>query len=1138
MADTNINTAAYGSLDHHSTGAPRWVVSTAPGVAYAFTVNSSEELVYHKYTTAGGWGSAQNIYTSGDVERFDIYYDKWTKNVTTDKIHIVWQESTTDTVLHNSLDVSDDSLDGQNTIYSATSVGTIDNLAYGQISIVRAEGGNLYVWAQTDATPEYIFYRSTDGGSNWTSRATSGLWETGGDRIQLQPGNETDTNDIYCLYIDIVTGGNSIFTLKTYDNSANSWSESSAIVSDIYQWSTGIGGVLNGAQRHSDGHIIAVLLNSSDLSTSDFRVYDITNGSTWSTLTEPISNTDDWHYPTIMINQNNDDLYACYVGKEDGTEVINASVNTYYMKSTDDGSTWDSAGTKVSETQDDHRISSCPPSVGSDGGDLVLVWFNDDLNNLVSNIGNMVSITVEVDTDDSQGAYLKGSVDSSDSADAYTHGQDSTSGAQEAYTAGQDDEIDSQSAFLQGSQDTTDSAEAFTHGQDTETDSVEAFLAGGIVSTDSQEAYLKGQDTASDSVPAFMSTESSALDNIPAYTKGLDTDVDSLEAYLAGGIITQDNLEAYLKGQDVEADNIEAYTHGQLHVVESVEAFTKGGSDITTSIGAFLAGGIVSTDNVPAYTAGQDTATDSLEAFAQGSLDTSDSVEAYMLGALGASASVDAYTKGQDTATDSTPAMVVSTTDTTDSVSAFCAGEVGDAVVAVATVNCKGSTGTQDITANGLGTRTPKAAILITSRADVDGTKDDQISRLVAITDGTTHRSGCYSFDGSDEGTVTHNTRIAGIVDRYTWDGYATFDSWITGGIRIDWDDATSDDWTLTVIFFAGDDVSVDILQMNATTANSSYTEVLGFIPSLVFSMHDTGNLSPGSSSSARQCLGFGVNNDHVGGAPPQACVSHKMDMYANSDAEVYVSDSYFAVDLGLSGDPKFTLDEFTGDGFKWSVSGAYYSDFHCLAVDLAGKEVHVSTEDTPTSTGSWAVDAPGFQPEFVMMLMSFAQATDTAYTTADAGAVGISTFDENEERSTAIEFEVGVASPNDKTLVNSEIIDMDQDDGTTGFDGTLTSIDNDGFTANLTNTMTGAARYWPLLAIGQQPSASSSIHAYVHAGYGYVNDSIHAYTFAGLGNSSKGAYIEGATIWPFTDNFTDDDGDPWDISKWYTEEY
>ncbi len=53
-----------------------------------------------------------------------------------------------------------------------------------------------------------------------------------------------------------------------------------------------------------------------------------------------------------------------------------------------------------------------------------------------------------------------------------------------------------------------------------------------------------------------------------------------------------------------------------------------------------------------------------------------------------------------------------------------------------------------------------------------------------------------------------------------------------------------------------------------------------------------------------------------------------------------------------------------------------------------------------------------------------------------------------------------------------------------------------------------------------------------------YVNDSTHAYMMSGLTEDATPAYIEGATIWPFTDDFTGTDIDPWNIAKWVAEEY
>ena len=62
-----------------------------------------------------------------------------------------------------------------------------------------------------------------------------------------------------------------------YDNSGNSWSESSdidAVLENISFFN------FDCMDRHSDGHAILILLNEHQSSTADLAVWDITNIST------------------------------------------------------------------------------------------------------------------------------------------------------------------------------------------------------------------------------------------------------------------------------------------------------------------------------------------------------------------------------------------------------------------------------------------------------------------------------------------------------------------------------------------------------------------------------------------------------------------------------------------------------------------------------------------------------------------------------------------------------------------------------------------------------------------------------------------------------------------------------------------
>lgn len=383
MADITIENNAYTLLSQVIP--PRSLVWVSSTTGYIFFMNTSKELVYRKTTDGGSnWGNATSV-TSDTVEKIAIWYDGWTNGDSGTQIHICWSEAPTDTITYVALDTSDDSTSSEVTVDSYASVLVSQSWNEGCLSIVKSRNGTVFVagWADTSGEGDG-FYKATMSGGVATSFTSKADVRDGSsvDNIMLLYGNETDEEDIYCVYYDV---GVFEITLKTYDDSANSWSESSVI-------HEGTDGSItyfkfDCVQRFSDDHtLVAVWTRHDDSATPDpaIEFFDITNGSTWSQKTDVYASDNVYGIVGLMINQQNDDLYCAYTnGSTTGA--------IKYKVSTDGGTTW---GTEqnMSETSDDHRIICGGTSVNDDGGRWMPVWFNDDLNDVVCNVGNSISI--------------------------------------------------------------------------------------------------------------------------------------------------------------------------------------------------------------------------------------------------------------------------------------------------------------------------------------------------------------------------------------------------------------------------------------------------------------------------------------------------------------------------------------------------------------------------------------------------------------------------------------------------------------------------------------------------------------------------------------------------------------------------
>lgn len=368
----------------------RNLVFISSTVGYAFYIEGTSESTEYRKTTNGGasWGSPVSLNdVAGTLEWITIWYDKWTPSDTGTKIHIWWFETTNDDVLHRTLDTSGDSLSSPVVVFNGASASSTPTAQW--LNGTKAKtNGYLYVFFDIDGGTETGFYRSTDGGANWTSRASP--FEATADYILLFPSNLADPNDIWGLYDDVSTNE---VTLKSYDNSGDSWSESAVITTLVESTQVNTRIQMNGSIRLSDGHLIFVACNNYNNAANDIECWDITStGGVGSKtqLTNVVTNVADCNGACIFIDQNTNDLYVAYLGNEDGTEAWTTDTKAYYKKSTDDGSTWGSQ-TALGVTGDDLRTICV--DLGGTNTRFYPGWYNDDLFDFVGNFDNSVAIS-------------------------------------------------------------------------------------------------------------------------------------------------------------------------------------------------------------------------------------------------------------------------------------------------------------------------------------------------------------------------------------------------------------------------------------------------------------------------------------------------------------------------------------------------------------------------------------------------------------------------------------------------------------------------------------------------------------------------------------------------------------------------
>jgi hypothetical protein len=380
MADVAIETSASTNLMYEATrGGIFWQSAT---VGYVIYIDSSGDLKYRKTSDGGAnWGAATNIRT-GLIYSYDCWADWQTAGDAGTKIHIVYIDNEADNAdwRYVYLDTSTDTVGGDATIV-AGNVTSYSSTVGQNVSITKSRGGNLYCTNQTDSGTIYqLFYVSTNAGVDWTSKTSpfeAGVY----DYIQLYAGNETDNQDIWAAYWDI--SANEI-SLKTYDNSANSWSEQAigtATESVAYLQ-------MDGQIRLSDGHLIFAYWNLTDNAAADLQVWDINGAASITAKTNVITNESESATVSVFINQVNNDIYIAYCSGSAWT----ATVQVFYQKSTDGGANWGGETAMMADAAEDIRWVSAGCMKASLGGKFQPVWFDDDDNDLFTNTTNGVSI--------------------------------------------------------------------------------------------------------------------------------------------------------------------------------------------------------------------------------------------------------------------------------------------------------------------------------------------------------------------------------------------------------------------------------------------------------------------------------------------------------------------------------------------------------------------------------------------------------------------------------------------------------------------------------------------------------------------------------------------------------------------------
>ena len=309
------------------------------------------------------------------------------------------------------------------------------------------------------------------------------------------------------------------------------------------------------------------------------------------------------------------------------------------------------------------------------------------------------------------------------------------------------------------------------------------------------------------------------------------------------------------------------------------------------------------------------------------------------------------------------------------------------------------NSGTRDYTLPGFGT--PKAAIIFSTGAYGD---DDALyayptnnfSQSIGFYDGVAQRLATALTRHALATTSTYergqNDAVVGIWQSSTGDYSSAAAAWVTDGIRLTWAMDASFEYNLpvTIVLFAGDDVSADVATANipGTEDASEAVTAPGFQPDLVF-FNQCGYLSGSTVHNTLGGLGIAINDGNL----TQMCIARgdANAIAAGESTARFLTDRMAGRMLDGSLTQSAELTAFSSTGFTLTAREGSVAtrDVQYLALKIARHRLWVGEITTPTSPGTQAVTGPGFRPSFVMQVMSMLTAVDTTVQGANAAVLG-----------------------------------------------------------------------------------------------------------------------------------------------------
>lgn len=383
---------------------------------------------------------------------------------------------------------------------------------------------------------------------------------------------------------------------------------------------------------------------------------------------------------------------------------------------------------------------------------------------------------------------------------------------------------------------------------------------------------------------------------------------------------------------------------------------------------------------------------------------------------------------------------------------------------------------TQDFTIAGE-TRTPVAAYFYLVGATANATSTDHHIQSWGATDGTNEWFGSIRSDtgeATSDCKALHDTSgVVAILDASgTVDGQLSFNSWITGGVRLDHDNNPSTAYLLVIWFFFEGDYQVGTVTTSGTAGVATSVAVSGFSPTFLITGEYGSGTDFGSTVRDDVYAGIGFVADNEASGTLQVAGMYFERDGVNTTENAQITDnsvgSGHVYRLATGGGEHFIQFAFTTAGFSATqINSDEVRYFGYLAGAIAGMDVWAGHLSTPAgTTGSYTFTEPGFEASFGMLCQT-ALLNESHTSGAATEGYGMGFFTQTDQFSGCGSSDdnrsTGVSNTLTRSYASTNLIDFQAPPGTSFYQAAWTASTASGFTVNIA-TGNANARLLPAL--------------------------------------------------------------------------